>query len=81
MKRLGMLLAASVVGFMATAAYAGDACDINGDGTCNAADEAAIMDAQGTQEGDAGFIAAADLDGDGVISLNDVSLYLDASGN
>ena len=81
MKRLGILLAAAVVGLMATTAYAGDACDINGDGTCNAADEAAIMGAQGTQEGDVGFIAAADLDGDGVISLNDVSLYLDSRGS
>jgi YD repeat-containing protein len=45
--------------------------DINGDGTVDGLDTGLMAAAQGSREGDAGYLLAADLDGNGVIESAD----------
>lgn len=81
MKRLYTLLTIAGFALAAPAFAGGSGCDYNGDGACDQADQDIIVAAQGTQEGDPGYVPAADLDGDGVISPADLSAFLDLRGS
>jgi hypothetical protein len=83
MKRsFAFLVAAGFMLAAPAALAAGETCDFNGDGVCDDADLAIIMDmaTKQTHVGDSDFVAAADYDGDGGISLSDVSTFLDLRG-
>ncbi len=77
MRRFCTLLAITGLGLAAPVLADSSACDYNGDGACDRADEEIIKAAFGTQIGDPGFVAAADHDGDGIITAVDLGRFVD----
>ena len=66
---LGMMLSASAV-------FAAEPGDCNGDGVVDQADVDLAAGAQNTEVGDEGYIAAADMDGNGSVSSKDLIAIL-----
>ena len=79
MKHLGALCAVATILLAASAAWA-LAGDYNNDGVIDETDQAILMNAIRTHEGDPGFVPAADHDGDGVITMADLGTFLRLKG-